>query len=38
MAEDFTNIKKETYYLDTGSTEGPKWDEPKQTYIQDILP
>ena len=33
MAENFPNLKKETY-PGTGSTEGPKQDEPKQNYIK----
>ena len=33
MAENFPNLKKETY-PDTGSTEGPKQVEPKQTYTK----
>ena len=31
MAENFPNLKKKTY-ADIGSPEGPKQDEPKQTY------
>ena len=33
MAENFPNLKKETY-PDIGSTEGPKQVEPKQTYTK----
>ena len=33
MAENFLNLKKKTY-PDTGSTEGPKQDKPKQTYTK----
>ena len=33
MVENFPDLKKETY-LDTGSTEGPKLVELKQTYTK----
>ena len=33
MAENFLNLKKKTY-PDTGSTEGPKQDKPKQTHTK----
>ena len=33
MAENFPNLKKETY-PGTGSTEGPKQDKPEQTYTK----
>ena len=33
MTKDFPDLKKETY-SGAGSTEGPKQDEPKQTYTK----
>ena len=34
MAENFPNLKEGSRHPDTGSTEGPKQDEPKQTYTK----
>ena len=34
MAENFSNLKKKETYPDTGSTEDPKQDEPKQAYTK----
>ena len=34
MAENLPNLRKENRYPGTGSTEGPKQDEPKQTHVR----